>query len=415
MKPHPNVSLLVIGILLMCSSFPLDAQETNLPQPITDDPIYNCQYEAYKHVLDSFLQLKIDNRNPEVSTRASTKDFDIRIYIDTSYERRRTGGYNSNDSVVHYLNNVVTGVQSLFNLAAPNWDVIIKVEYVFFDGATPFSYGSNIAETLINFYDWLDSQGYPGSNDNYVFYSGNYTNQGVSFLGALCFPGGSLVGYISSKTPNEDLASHEWIGHCAGSNHYNSEVNIMNSIAQRPWNTPSIDVIETFLNAQNCVENAQSPLDLSISDFEILNFPGYVKLRWKYNASEKARIYIEKKHNNGEWYKFPLSLSVLPPDGVFTYTDKLTKSGIFYYKVSVEYVDGAYISSPVRFVEIKEDPIVLDGTVLKNLNLKSIDLFDLFGRFIIRFNSPEFDLSSIDCNGPILIRADYFQQVISIN
>ena len=149
MKPHPNVSLLVIGILLMCSSFPLDAQETNLPQPITDDPIYNCQYEAYKHVLDSFLQLKIDNRNPEVSTRASTKDFDIRIYIDTSYERRRTGGYNSNDSVVHYLNNVVTGVQSLFNLAAPNWDVIIKVEYVFFDGATPFSYGSNIAETLI--------------------------------------------------------------------------------------------------------------------------------------------------------------------------------------------------------------------------------------------------------------------------
>ncbi|HEX5624790.1 MAG TPA: hypothetical protein VFX48_02135, partial [Saprospiraceae bacterium] len=174
-----------------------------------------CQNEQYARQLHAYrASKKPDYRMGE---RSASGDLELRFYIDTSYERRRAGGYNRNDSVQNYLRILVDSVRTLFNRAAPVWDLGTDVDFVFFDGATPFGYGISPAETLINFYEWLDSQGFPGSKDSYVFYSGKYTNQGVSFVGEMCLPGSAMVGYVSDFNSNVNLSSHEWIGHNANS------------------------------------------------------------------------------------------------------------------------------------------------------------------------------------------------------
>ncbi len=412
MKPKLPKSILWILLLLLIQQLACYGQHTSHANDFQPENAVSCQYVAFKKILDSFYFEKLNQRKEVMLKRSNTKDFDLRFYIDTSYERRRTGGYNNNDSVIHYLNNIVTGVQTMFNLAAPNWDVIAKVEYVFFDGATPFSYGSNIAETLINFYDWLDAQGFPGTNDNYVFYSGNYTNQGVSFLGALCFPGGSLVGYISSVNPNEDLASHEWVGHCAGSGHYNNEVNIMNSIAQRPWNQPSIDVIESFLNTQSCVENAQAPLDISLSEFEVSKQQGYIELNWKCDCSVE-NIIIKRKRNQDAWESISSNQHIVSNNGQYTYADRNTKKGTYYYQLCLELDNGTNVKSSIRSVEIDENLIEIGpGGLMKNPNLITLGLYDYLGRCIKVIQSSEFDLKELNYSGPIIIHANSVNQLI---
>ncbi len=279
-------------LILWASVSLLQSQSNFILQNYLDSSFHTeCLYLKYENELNRYIDNKVFNEQWSLKTRSNNGKFELRIYVDTSYERRRTGVYNRNDSVIFYLNKLVDSVELLFNVAAPNWDVDIETDILFFDTLTPFSYGASAAETLINFYNWIDSQGYPGNDDNYVFYSGNYTNQGISFVGELCSPGGSMMGYVNSFIPNVDLSSHEWLGHAANSLHYNTEVNIMNSFAGRPWNTPSLVVIEDFLDNQSCIANAQPPLAISFESFTVNLIENKVMLNWNFDSPDEVDFF----------------------------------------------------------------------------------------------------------------------------
>lgn len=361
-----------------------------------------CDYEQNKDRLDAYMNARVAANKGKFLKRSATDNFDLIIYVDTSYERRRTGGYSNNDSVVTYLNGVVDGVQTMFNSAAGHWDIIVNVSYQFFDAATPFSYGSNTSETLINFYDWLVQQGFPGDADNYVFYTGQYTNQGVSFVGALCFPGGALVGFVQSQIPNEDLASHEWIGHSCGSGHYNSEVNIMNSVASRPWLQASIDVIEDFLDNQSCVENVQGMTAISIANFQLRLENNFVRLDWECNP-EDAVIYIERFSNHHDFTRIPVK-SDINYFASFTYSERLPEKRDYYYRIVLESTLGEVVSSSYKLAKYTvERSFFIKNGFVKNPERESIVIYNILGAIVGGFDVAEFDLTQIKEKGILIL------------
>lgn len=385
---------------------PLSGQELGLVLNLQKESIpIICECDVHKEKLDAYIAHK---RNPAQSTflrRSSSSNMDIGIYIDTSYERRSTGGYNNNDSIVNYLNDVINNVQNAFNLAASNWDVIIEPDYVFFDGVTPFSYGANTAETLINFYDWIDSQGYPGTHDTYVFYSGHYTNVGVAFLGSLCLPGGAMVGYVQNQDSNEDLSSHEWVGHCANSPHFNTEINIMNSVAHRPWNQPSIDIIENFLENQSCVENVQGSLSFGIEHFTVVPEKNEVSLQWRFEPIfQFARI--EKKFEEQNWESLWEILDI-KNNGISQYRDWLNRAGNYYYRLVLGAADKTEYYSEIRHVYYQgaSDVIRISGNIVSNRSRVEIRVLDLLGRYVFSFREPEFDLNNLPLNGLYVLQS----------
>lgn len=361
-----------------------------------------CDYEQNKEQLDAYMNSVIAANKGKFLRRSATDNFDLIIYVDTSYERRRTGGYSNNDSVMTYLNGVVEGVQTMFNAAAGNWDIIVDVSYQFFDGATPFSYGGNTTQTLINFYDWLVGQGFPGEADNYVLYTGNYTNQGVSFVGALCFPAGALVGFVQSQIPNEDLASHEWIGHSCNSGHYNSEVNIMNSVASRPWLQASIDVIEDFLDNQSCVENVQGMTAISIADFQLRVNNNIVRLDWECNP-EDAAIYIERFSEHKDYIRIPVK-SDINHYGRFSYTEKLPGKFDYYYRIVLEDVFGDVVRSEYKLAKYKvERSFYIENTLVRNPDREPIVIYNILGSVLGSFKDTEFDMTEIKEKGILIL------------
>ncbi|MBK8955757.1 MAG: hypothetical protein IPM34_09385 [Saprospiraceae bacterium] len=394
----------VIAVCIICSNTSL-SQWLKWQDQFTPANFYaECLYATYAEKLDSFYSIKSEQNLFRMDFRSASENMDVRIYVDTSYERRRTGAYNQNDSVIFVLNQLIANIQNDFNAAADDWDIIIEPEYVFFDGQTPFSYGSSIAETLINFYDWVDAQGYPGSRDTYIFYTGHYTNQGISFVDALCLPGGALVGFVQDEDSNEDLSSHEWIGHAAGSLHYNNEVNIMNSIAHRPWNQPSLEVIQDFLDNQSCVENVQSMLDANEIHFELQLEKDLVTIRWNLGFSCKELI-IERKLGNQEW----LALHQLPfqkSGEQYNIQDRLKIPGNYYYRLKWIGDLEFFGYSQIKHVEY---------TAHKNLRINTKQIInegphellirDLSGKLIWRSNEKLVSIESLQLKGMFLVMA----------
>ncbi|MBK9108136.1 MAG: hypothetical protein IPM92_07060 [Saprospiraceae bacterium] len=370
----------------------------------SSSPSAYCEYAMHEEKLKSYVTDKIKNSKTLLYSRSGSENMDIRFYIDTSYERRRTGDYSHNDSIVNYLNVLVNAVQNDFNLAAPNWDIVIEPEYVFFDGATPFSYGSTIVETFLNFFDWIDSQGYPGMRDTYVFYSGQYTNQGIAFLGTLCLPGGAMVGYVQDQASNEDLSSHEWIGHCANSSHFDGEINIMNSIAHRPWNAPSIAIIEDYLENQNCVINAQVELDLEIEDFNLVLDGNKVILNWK-SFGDYTQMKIERKREEHNWQKI-FELKKTDVETISTYSDYLENTATYFYRLIFKFDDGSELYSDIRKLNFEGGEILsIVGNKLKNPKRRIVNVIDMMGRCIWIFDQPDFDLDKLKTKGLYFFKA----------
>jgi hypothetical protein len=361
-----------------------------------------CLYREYQQILDSFYQSQQGKSTIQLKSRSNNDKFELRLYVDTSYERRVTGGYNNNDSVTFVLNKVVDSVRWLFNNASAYWDIDTETDVIFFDGATPFSYGANIVETLINFYIWLDSNNFPGNDDNYVFYTGNYTNQGVSFVGELCLPGVSLVGYVSNFKSNVDLSSHEWIGHSANSYHYNNEPNIMNSVAQRPWNSESIAVVDSFFYKQNCFINAQSSLSLDLF-FNPINITGNsVSLDWSFtNWSELDYFIIERKLNSQDW------LVIKNLSSGTSFKDYVEQNGVYQYRIQAVLKNNKRVFSNIQSVYFKNNTLnfIKNNTIL-NPEFKIVRIYDFTGRKLFQSRDSEIDLRKLLSNNYIIIQIE---------
>lgn len=235
--------------------------------------------------------------------RNNNGNYELHFHIDTSYERRRVGSYDKNGEVTTYMNGLASNIINKFNTAAPNWDVVHDLTVTFFDGQTPFSYGSNMLATLENYTDWLIANNFPGNDDMYVFYSGQYTNSGISYVGVMCIPGISVVGFVSSLTPNEALSSHEWIGHSCNALHFDSVSNIMNSFnATFPWHIKSLNVIEDYLENAGCVDNVQVPLSLMANDWSIACNEELTSVNWIIRDSNYlSKIVIQQSSDQYNW------------------------------------------------------------------------------------------------------------------
>lgn len=365
-----------------------------------------CEYDRYKQPLDAYYSSMEKKNQNRFQTRSNNGNLELHIYVDTSYERRRTGGYNNNDSVRNYLNGVFTDAQILFNNASASWDVVTEAEIVFFDGATPFSYGADIAASLINFYDWVDAQGYPGNDDNYIFYTGNYTNRGVSFLGTLCLPGGSLVGFVNSKNPNVDLSSHEWIGHSASSNHYNTEVNIMNSNTSRPWNNPSIVVIQDFLDNQTCVANFQPPMAFGFIHFDAHLNNTTVDLNWSLNAQlDVKKMIIERSTTTTDWVQLN-AIENKQATSTHFFQDQLSQQGKYYYRIKAICKDQTIVESPIQTIAYKNQrTFAIHDLSIFNPEHAMFFIYDLFGRLIHKSNVPEYNLNDLSYSGQVFVQS----------
>lgn len=390
--------VLSLFIIFFCGlgQMTLNAQVTNVSAEAKNsvEPPH-CVYHQYESQLNEFAKSKF-GQHQRLNTRSNNGKFELRIYVDTSYERRRTGFYNRNDSVASYLRKLVDSVEWMFNVAAPYWDVDIETDILFFDSITPFSYGLNTSETLINFYNWVDSQGYPGNDDNYVFYTGNYSNQGVSFVGELCSPGGSVMGFVNSFYQNVDLSSHEWIGHSANSLHYNTEVNIMNSIANRPWNSASLQVIQNYLDNQTCVVNVQSPLALNFVSFTAQLKNNVVRLDWEINPSEVDFYSIERKDLFNDWKEIGTVKQRM------VYLDQLLTTGIYYYRIKVHLFDHHEVISDFNAIDYNSpEPLFIMDSKISNPEHKAITIFDLLGRRVLRSCESEIALNKLN-NSQIL-------------
>jgi hypothetical protein len=366
----------------------LNAQTSYAFKEVIDSPEHpQCVYPQYQTLLKEFAKNKVNRHSQLLNSRSNNGRFELRIYVDTSYERRRTGAYNRNDSVTSYLNKLVDSIEWMFNVAAPYWDVDMETDVIFFDSITPFSYGMNTSETLINFYNWIDSLGYPGNDDNYVFYTGKYSNQGVSFVGELCSPGGSVMGFVNSFNQNVDLSSHEWVGHSANSLHYNSEVNIMNSIANRPWNSASLQVIQNYLDNQTCVVNVQSPLAFKFTSFSAHLKNNIVRLDWDINQSEVEYFLVERKDQLNDWKEIGTI-----PQNMF-YLDQLHGSGLYYYRVKAHLINQDEVLSESKvLVYNSQEPISIIDNEIRNPDHKRISIYDILGRRILQSNESEIKL-----------------------
>ena len=385
---------------------PLLAQEQ--PQNLPHKEEYNqegCLNDLYAQELEQFQQKVYERNTHRFRKRGITTNYDVHIYIDTSYERRRTGGYNNNSAVIASLSAVVAAVKLEFNAAAPDWDVDITPTFTFFDGETPFDYGGSLSETLFNFYDWVDAQGFPGSDDTYVFYSGKYSNQGISFVGTLCFPGGAVVGFVQNEDPNEDLSAHEWMGHTCGSGHYSGQQNIMNPIAKRPWLAASLVVIEDFMdNSQTCVENIQIPLANEFDVFDVSRKNDFVAIHCRL-YEEARKLEIQRKFEEQEWVSLQhVDHSLANHD--YQWTDIPIFSGTYYYRIMAEDMDGSVTFSDIQVIDWKTNEWVVRYPYVSNPNRETLSFFHVTGRCLLKTSEEIIDLSELYGLGMIFIQGD---------
>lgn len=401
MKPSQQILTVIIflGILLQISSVAQTISDKN-----TERESVRCLVDEYRGELIRSFELRRNKIENRIKTRSNTGQFEIHIHIDTSYERLRTGGYNNNSTVLSYMNNLTTQAVQKFNIAAPNWDLSKNLTVTFFDAATPFNYGNNIVQTIENYLDWLIANNFPGDDDAYIFYTGKYTNIGVTYLATLCLPGVSLMGFVSSQIPNEALSSHEWLGHCPSAIHYDSLANIMKSTnATYPWHGSSLIDIEDFLDFSDCVENYQAPLALdeivihseciqSVPNFEIEVL----------TEAKFGKIEIQTSLRAEEW----ISVQVIDYSiGHGTYQGSLTQNRPAHYVRAVFKSDeGIEIVSPmVDISKCKNYSWYMDGSLLKNPSRQLLRIFDLQGRMIVESHSEEIFLNSIQNQSMVIL------------
>ncbi len=372
-----------------------------------EEEVIRCVTDIYRDELDQSFQKRIALLSNRLKSRSSNGDLEIHFHIDTSYERRRTGGYNNNSQVVTYMTNLTNQVVSKFNVAAPNWDVNKAITITFFDGATPFAYGNGIVATIENYLDWLISNNFPGDDDVYVFYTGHYTNVGVTYLGTLCWPGVSLTGFVSSQIPNESLSSHEWMGHSANSIHYDNEPNIMKSTnATFPWHSSSLDEMEEYLDLSSCVENVQSPLALEDIETEI-------ECVDKDNISLSLRILNQDRNgiiktfhsSDGKAWDF-LNEVVLESGNQEIFLDFKASKLLDYIKLIQCDLNGKDLQSEIYKVPrcTKVQWKIVDG-ILYNPENDAIRIFDLTGRLLKQTMEPELNLY-LSLNSGFLVLTD---------
>lgn len=363
-----------------------------------------CLNDYFSQELTEYRNKVIQRSASRILSRSSTPDYDLNIYIDTSYERRRTGGYNNNGAIISYLSGIISNVRTDFNSAAPNWDLNISVSFNFFDGETPFPYGGTISETFFNFYDWVEGQGFPGSDDNYVFYTGNYTNQGISFVGALCVPGGSLVGFVANEDPNEDLSAHEWMGHTSGSPHFSGTTIIMNPVAKRPWLAASLDTIESFLdNSQTCVDNVQIPLANEFDLFDITRVEDKVHIECRLNQFSKE-VKLQRQFIQGIWETIGVKHQIQANENLI-WVDQPLNSGTYYYQVLAKDESGYETASMIKSIEWKQQNWSLQYPYITNPQKERLEFYSVIGDLLFTSNEAFIHVSRMGNPGIYLVRS----------
>lgn len=400
MKQNFNLLSTLFAIFLLSPQVFGQSQKPDLPEEHIQ-----CVTDIYREELDQSLQKRISAMASRLKTRSNNGDLEIHFHIDTSYERRRTGGYNNNNQVISYMNNLANQVVTKFNVASPEWDVAQALTLTFFDGATPFSYGNGIVATIENYLDWLIANNFPGDDDVYVFYTGQYTNIGVTYLGTLCWPGVSLTGFVNSQTPNEALSSHEWMGHSANSIHYDNEPNIMKSTnATFPWHNNSLDEMEEYLDFATCVENKQSPLalvdipyEVDCSDHKNLNLYFHVS-----EIQEGAKIKIMDSEQGKEW-RVNKEVTLLPTKS--NYSLNFKREDISKY-IKLIHIDesGHQVQSEVsRIPDCGSVQWYVGDGVLYNPENKWITIHDVTGRILMQSREPNLVLEHFFPSGMLVL------------
>lgn len=365
------------------------AQPTTLPvnnQENQATTTWSCMHDQYSGILQKNyerVQARFAHRN--MNRSVDNGNYEVHIYVDTSYERRRVGTYDDNQAVIDYFNTVSQNMETEFNIASSDWDVNVEMNYSFFDGATPFSYGNNIAETLNNFFNWVANNDFPGDDDVYVFYTGKYSNIGVSYLGALCFPGGATCGFIQSQTINEDISAHEWIGHNCDAGHYDATGNIMKSVnAQRPWNSVSIESMEDYLDISDCVENFQSILSSTTFELKLDRLNDAVKIQIESNVNE-AQVELFKLNNNNQWTSIAAFDRNLHQIVGMEYLDQNLVNGANTYQAVATRKDGSKLQTSAQTVYVQaQSPIKITSQEIQNQNFETIEIYNSAGQLLIK-------------------------------
>ena len=353
-----------------------------------------CVTELYHDELVASFERRRAIIEQRTRKRGTSGNFEVHFYVDTSYERRRVGSYNKNNEVVAYMNTLLNSIINKFNIAAPNWDVNKELTVTFYDSLTPFSYGNGIVETLENFLDWLIVNNFPGDDDMYIFYTGNYSNVGVTYLGTLCLPGVALMGFVSSQNPNEALSSHEWVGHSSNSLHFDSVANVMKSTnASFPWHIHSLGEIEDYLDFSSCVDNFQSPLGIQEIEFSAVCAADELLMRWSvYQVNKGDRFYIQSSPDGVLWYNLQ---EVESNEGLFYETRlRANTNEKANFRIKLENKSGTEIISNSIFLDPCE-PIkdyYLFNHTLYNPEHNAIQIINLNGVEILRSNEEELDL-----------------------
>ena len=403
-----SIVLLLMGEMKLVAQINHNNDKSETTQCVTD--LYHDELTASFERRRSIIEQR-------TRKRGSNGNFEVHFYVDTSYERRRVGAYNKNNEVITYMNTLSNGIINKFNTAAPNWDVNKELTVTFYDSLTPFNYGNGIVETLENFLDWLIVNNFPGDDDMYIFYTGKYSNVGVTYLGTLCLPGVALVGFVNSQNPNEALSSHEWVGHSANSIHFDSVSNVMKSTnASFPWHIHSLEEVEDYLDFSSCVNNFQAPLGIQDIELNAVCTSNGSIMRWSvFQVDEGDRFYIQSSTDGALWY----NVKEVEAGNELNYETSLesTKVGKLQYRIKLENKSGLQIHSNVVILdpcEVSRGYYIQQNT-LYNPNHEKIQIINLSGIEIINSSDDELDLSSLQGDVIYFVRTNCRTEKVFLN
>ncbi|MBK7810108.1 MAG: hypothetical protein IPI50_02540 [Saprospiraceae bacterium] len=390
-----------LGILLFLICKLLVAQHSHYSS--TEHEPIECLNATHQSEMDRSLNVRKNAIEERIRQRSNNGLLEIHLHIDTSYERRRTGGYNNNQVVINYMNTLATQIVNKFNAAAPNWDLNKELSITFFDGATPFSNGQNMLETIENYLDWLISTNFPGDDDVYILYTGQYTNAGVSYLGTLCWPGVALVGFVNSQTANESLSSHEWMGHSASAVHYDQTSNVMKSSnATFPWHNSSLTEIEDYLEQAGCVENVQAPLSIENIKVNAQCENGKRVIDWEW-VGEPINGWFEvlSSFDKTEW---KLIDQVEMDAEIHHYSTNIEEAQSRFAKISFECSNVSSNHSEIISIPRCQSShwYQFESSII-NPKSEILSFYDLQGKFIFNSNDVSISLLNRSIVGPVIV------------
>jgi len=367
-----------------------------------NEPIV-CLNETHQSEIDRSWAIRSKAIEDRIRQRSNNGLLEIHLHIDTSYERRRTGGYNNNQAVINYMNTLATQIVNKFNAAAPNWDLNKELSITFFDGATPFSNGLNMLETIENYLDWLITTNFPGDDDVYILYTGQYTNAGVSYLGTLCWPGVALVGFVNSQTANESLSSHEWMGHSASAVHYDQTSNVMKSSnATFPWHNSSLTEIEDYLEQAGCVENFQAPLSIANIKSHALCKNEIRTIDWEWMGEPSTGWFEILSSFDGKEWKLVDHVEMNPE--IHHYSTNIEDAQSRFAKISFESSNvSSNHSEIISIPRCQSSQWYQFESSIINPKSEILSFYDLQGKFIFNSNDVSISLLNRSIVGPVIV------------